>query len=134
MQQLFRVKKKARFFVRWNITATYIAVIFRHSCLYVFTDEGSCYIFSTRNNSCEFLAFYGVILQSVIKPYFPHVFLLSNPFNFLQFYWLLLFALGSSDKLHIRAKFSISLCTENSMLNATETAVCNFPDFYWCQG
>ena len=35
---------------------------------YLFSaEEGSCYVFSTRNNSCEFLAFYGVITQSVIQ-------------------------------------------------------------------
>ena len=35
---------------------------------YLFSpDEGSCCVFSTRNNCCEFLAFYGVIFQSVIK-------------------------------------------------------------------
>ena len=32
-------------------------------------DKGSCYIFSTQNNCCEFLASYGVILQSDIHPY-----------------------------------------------------------------
>ena len=31
-------------------------------------EEGSCYVFSTRNNCCEFLASDGVIFQSVIKP------------------------------------------------------------------
>ena len=37
--------------------------------------EGSCYVFSTRNNCCEFLASDGVISQSVIKPFFkPLVF------------------------------------------------------------
>ena len=33
-------------------------------------DEGSCYVFSTRNNCCEFLAFHGVTFQSVIKSFF----------------------------------------------------------------
>ena len=32
--------------------------------------EGSCYVFSTRNNCCEFLATDGVIFQSVTKPFF----------------------------------------------------------------
>ena len=62
--------------------------------------------------------------------FFPSVFLLVNPFNFLQLYWLRFFTLGSSDKL-IRAKFSISFCTENSMINVTETAVSHFLHFYW---
>ena len=31
-------------------------------------DEVSCYVFSTQNDCCEFLASYGVIFQSVIKP------------------------------------------------------------------
>ena len=35
---------------------------------YLFSpDEGSCYVFSTRSNSCEVLLFYGVIFQSVTK-------------------------------------------------------------------
>ena len=35
---------------------------------YLFSpEEGSCYVFSTRNNCCELLAFYGVITQSVIQ-------------------------------------------------------------------
>ena len=44
-----------------------------HFCTraYLFSpDKGSCYIFSTRNNCCEFLASYGVILQSDIQLYF----------------------------------------------------------------
>ena len=37
---------------------------------YLFSpDEGLCYIFSTRNNCCEILASYGVIIQSVIQPF-----------------------------------------------------------------
>ena len=32
--------------------------------------EGSCYIFSTRNNSCETLAFYGLIFESSSQSYF----------------------------------------------------------------
>ena len=40
---------------------------------YLFSpDEGSCYIFWTQNNSFEFLASYGVILQSDIQPYNIH--------------------------------------------------------------
>ena len=38
---------------------------------YLFSpDEKSCYIFSTQNNCCKFLAPYGVILQSDFHPYF----------------------------------------------------------------
>ena len=38
------------------------------TCAYLFLpDEGSCYIFSTRNNCCEFLASSGVIIQSVTQ-------------------------------------------------------------------
>ena len=37
---------------------------------YLFSpDEGSWYIFSTRNNCCEFPASYGVIIQSVIQSF-----------------------------------------------------------------
>ena len=53
---------------------------------------------------------------------FIYIFLLINPFNFLKFYWLILFILGSYDKLHIKALSSISLCTEVYMINSTETA------------
>ena len=38
------------------------------ACLFS-PDKGSCYVFSTRNNCCEFLASDGVIFQSVIKPF-----------------------------------------------------------------
>ena len=31
--------------------------------------EGSCYILSTRNNCCKFLAYYGVIIQSVTQSF-----------------------------------------------------------------
>ena len=70
----------------WNITTT----VFRHLCLPVFAwrrvvlrlllhfgtraflflpDEGSCYIFSTRNNCCQFLAPYCVNIQSVTQSF-----------------------------------------------------------------
>ena len=32
-------------------------------------DKGSCYIFSTQNNCCEFLASYGVVIQSVTQSF-----------------------------------------------------------------
>ena len=49
-------------------------------CAYLFSpDEGSCYVFSTWNNCCKFLASYGVTFQSIIKPL--HKYLL---FWFLQ--------------------------------------------------
>ena len=43
----------------------YVAVTFRHSC----SPEESCDVFSTRNNFCEFLASYGVTIQSVIQSF-----------------------------------------------------------------
>ena len=40
------------------------------TCTYLFLpDEGSCYIFSTGNNCCTFLASYGVIIQSVSQSF-----------------------------------------------------------------
>ena len=33
---------------------------------------------------------------------------------------------------YIKREFYISLSTEDSMLNASETAVCNFSELYWC--
>ena len=41
------------------------------------------------------------------------------------------FTLGSPDKLYIRAEISISFCTEDGMLNVTETAANSFSNFYW---
>ena len=38
------------------------------TCAYLFSpEEGSCYIFSTRNNCCEFLAYYGVIQSFAVE-------------------------------------------------------------------
>ena len=38
---------------------------------YLFSpNEGSRYVFSIRNSCCEFLASYGVIFKSIIKPFF----------------------------------------------------------------
>ena len=37
---------------------------------YLFSpDESSCCIFSTRNNCCEFLAYYGFIVQGIIQSF-----------------------------------------------------------------
>ena len=42
---------------------------------YLFSlDEELCYVFSTQNNCCGFLAPYGVIIQSVIQSYFKRKF------------------------------------------------------------
>ena len=40
-------------------------------------------------------------------------------------------SLGSAAKLYIRAEFAISLCTEEGMLNSTETTTCYLSEFYW---
>ena len=40
-----------------------IAKTGKHLCL---PDEKSCYVFSIRNNCCDFLASYGVSIQSVV--------------------------------------------------------------------
>ena len=53
-------------------------------------------------------------------------------FSYWSILWLLLPTVGSTVKLYIRVEFAISLCTEEGMLNSTETAVCNLSDFYWC--
>ena len=42
---------------------------FRHSCLNVFARRRVVLRFSTRNNCSEFLAFYGVVTQSVIQSF-----------------------------------------------------------------
>ena len=46
-----------------------IVASFLHLMVILIPDKWSCYEFSTRNNCCEFLAFYGVIVQSVIQSY-----------------------------------------------------------------
>ena len=60
------------------------------------------------------------------KTSFLFIFLLINSFNFLQFYCLLLFILGSSNELYTEAEFFTSFCAYEGMLNATENAACNF--------
>ena len=50
--------------------AQYVGTLLLHfgTRAYLFSsEEGSCYVFSTRNN-CKFFASDGVIFQSVIKP------------------------------------------------------------------
>ena len=43
-------------------------VLYFGSRAYLFSpDEGSCYVFSTRNNCSEFVASYGIIIQSFIQ-------------------------------------------------------------------
>ena len=59
-------KNHARLFL---ILTYEVAVAFRHSCLTVFAWRRVVLRFSTRNNCCEFLAFYGVNTQSVIQSY-----------------------------------------------------------------
>ena len=56
-----------------NGRATYVGTLLLHfgTHAYLFLpEEGSCYVFSTRNNYSEFLASDGVIFKSVIKPFF----------------------------------------------------------------
>ena len=50
-------------------SSTYVAVIFWHSCIPFSPGEWSWYIFSTRNNYCQFLASYGVIIQTFIQSF-----------------------------------------------------------------
>ena len=48
------------------------------TCAYLFSpEEGSCYVFLTRNNCCGFLASDGVIFQSVIKSAIEQIRLLT---------------------------------------------------------
>ena len=37
--------------------------------------------------------------------------------------------IGSFDNLYVRAEILVSLCTEDGMLNATETAISKLSDF-----
>ena len=54
---------------RHSLFSTLLLLFGTHAYL-LLPDEGSCYIFSIRNNCCEFLASYGVIFQSDFQPYF----------------------------------------------------------------
>ena len=65
-----------------NITATYGTRLYLSS-----PDEGLCFFFSIRNNCCEFLASYGVILQNDIQPYFKTP-VCGAPFSY---YFIVLF-------------------------------------------
>ena len=51
-----------------NVTAT-LQLHFGTRAYLFSPHEGSCYIFSTRNNCCEFLASYGVFIQSVTQSF-----------------------------------------------------------------
>ena len=55
--------------VSWQVCITLLLHFGTLAYLFL-PDEGSCYIFSTQNNCCEFLAFYGVLLQSDIQQRF----------------------------------------------------------------
>ena len=88
------------------------------------------YDFAISPSSDKFSFYWFSFQFQVLQVSFPSIFLLVNPFEFLQFYWLLLFTLGSSDKLYtIRAEFPVSLCTEDGLLNAIETEVYIFSSF-----
>ena len=55
-------------------------------------DKGSCYIFSTQSNCCEFLASYSVILYSDIQPYFKTP-VCGAPFSYVNVYSFFFFVL-----------------------------------------
>ena len=48
------------------VSSTLLLFFGPHGNLFLF-DEVSYYIFSNRNNCCEFLTFYGVITQNIIQ-------------------------------------------------------------------
>ena len=52
-----------RYFPKHSITKICFGT---HAYLFL-PDKGLCYIFSTQNNCCEFLVYYGVFVQSVIQ-------------------------------------------------------------------
>ena len=54
--------------IRWKLTRT-LLLLFGTRAYLSSPNEGSCYIFSTRNNCCEFLVSHGVILQTDIQPH-----------------------------------------------------------------
>ena len=64
----------------------------------------------------------------ILQVSFPSIFLSINLSSFLQFNCLLLFTLGSSDKLYIRAEFSVYFCSEDNMLLTLNHAI-----FHFCQ-
>ena len=65
----FGSKNVARpFFRRKQVTGTLLLLFGTRAYLFS-PEEGLGYVFPTQNNCCEFLAFYGVITQSVIQPF-----------------------------------------------------------------
>ena len=49
-------------FISCHYISFHTLLLYFGSRAYLFSpEEGSCYVFTTRNNCCEFLAFYGVI-------------------------------------------------------------------------
>ena len=53
-------------------------------------------------------------------------------FSYWSIPWLRLLTLRSAEKLFLKAELVIFLCSDEGMLNATGTAVCNLSDFYSC--
>ena len=49
-------------------------------------------------------------------------------FSYWSIPWLLSLTLGSAVKLYVRAELVTPLCSDEGMLNATETAVCNLSE------
>ena len=77
-----------------------------------------------------------IIALNLISPDSSYFFRLHKYLLILISYWsipwLLHLILGSAEKLQIRAEFAISLCTDENMLNTSETAVFDLSEFYWC--
>ena len=67
-----------------NIVGMLLLLFSTHAYL-LSPDEGLCYVFSTRNNCCEFLALYGDTFQSVIKSYNSIISLALILLNFIAF-------------------------------------------------
>ena len=62
------LQAKAGKYKRRNVRAT-LLLHFGTRAYLSSHEAGSCYVFSTQNNCCEFLASDGVIFQSVFKPF-----------------------------------------------------------------
>ena len=68
-KQMQRIKKKKKN-LYWVAFWQHTLLLYFGTRAYLFSsDEGSCYVFCTRNNCCVFLASYGVIILSVIQLY-----------------------------------------------------------------
>ena len=103
-----------------NVRCCYI------SALVLSPEERSCYVFSTLNSCCEFLAFYGVITQSVIQSFLKTP-VCGASFSQMKYYSVNIYFLHNGKiNLWKRKKDSNSL-----VVNINITNPCKQKDILW---